>query len=109
MSKLIIPALAGDPKPGTYSSVSIASRRQFLTGLAALGAIAAIPQSGSFALGAGAQTAGAARTKPRRIDVHHHPSLPGSAPAARTTQTGPAPTVWTPATALEMMDQGGTD
>jgi 6-methylsalicylate decarboxylase len=109
MSKLVIPSLAGDPTHGTPSSLSIASRRQFLTGLAALGATAVIPRTGSLILGAEAQTAGTARTKPRRIDVHHHPSLPGSAPAARTTQTGPAPTVWTPATAIAMMDEGGTD
>ena len=80
------------------------SRRQFLTGMAALGAGALIP--GGMPLFA--QTA-PAKKRPRRIDVHHHPSLPNSGPQVRTTQTGPAPALWTPETALQMMDQGGVD
>jgi predicted TIM-barrel fold metal-dependent hydrolase len=113
MSKPIIPALASDPKQAVHLSLATASRRQFLTGLAALGAAAVIPQSGSLILGARAQTS-TARTKPRRIDVHHHPSLPrsassASAPAQRTFSTGPAPAVWTPDSAIAMMDEGGTD
>src|SRR5208282_3031318 len=105
MSKTSIPGEGGDPTQDTGSSFTVASRRQFLTGLAALGATAMIPRSGSVAFGAGAQAAGTARTKPRRIDVHHHPSLPrtastASAPAQRTFSTGPAPAVWTPATAI---------
>ncbi len=80
------------------------SRRQFLTGMAALGAGALIPGG----MGLFAQTA-PAKKRPRRIDVHHHPSLPNSGPQVRTTQTGPAPALWTPETALQMMDQGGVD
>jgi len=98
-----------------------ASRRRFLTGLAALGAGTLIPQGGFSVLAAGARTAAAAnpvnqerqvltgKALPRRIDVHHHPSLPNSAPQVRTTQTGPAPTHWTPEVALKMMDEGGVD
>lgn len=95
-----------------HSSFSIPSRRQFLTGLAALGAAALVPTAGSLleaaGTAAGPQATGA-KKRPRRVDVHHHPALPNSGPQVRTTQTGPAPTVWTPQTALAMMDEGGCD
>jgi len=111
MMKLRIPAAAArDENREPHSPFSVPSRRQFLTGIAALGAAALIPAGGPSAL-MGAQTA--ARKRPRRIDVHHHPSLPaalaGPSTGARTFSTGPTPAAWTPATALEMMDQGGCD
>ena len=94
------------------------SRRSFLTGLAALGACSAFPAVrvlGSAALaGAPLPQAASGKKKPRRVDVHHHPSLPANlqprnANAPRTFSTGPAPATWTPETALKMMDEGNTD
>src|SRR5258705_4984552 len=103
MSELkITEPLTADNNENTQSSSFAPSRRQFLTGVAALGATALIPAVGSVAgWGAlmGAQTGGAARKRPRRIDVHHHPSLPAAPAAAnapRTCSTGAAPAVWTP-------------
>jgi len=91
------------------------SRRQFLTGVAAIGASVLIPAgilagAGSSLPAAGAQAVAPGK-KPRRVDVHHHPSLPrspGAAPA-RSFSTGPDPASWTPEGAIKMMDEGGTD
>lgn len=90
---------------------SVPSRRQFLTGLATLSASALVPRPGPSAQ---TQTA---KKRPRRIDVHHHPTAPQSIsgigrdgpPPPPAFQTGPLPSVWTPANAIEEMDQGGVD
>jgi len=100
----------------THSFFTIPSRRQFLTGLAALGASALIPPNGSLLQTAGAQAAGTVKTKPRRVDVHNHPALPpdvasaNSLPGSQSRDyfTGSA-LEWTPAKVLAEMDQGGTD
>lgn len=78
------------------------SRRQFLAGIAAIG-------SGAI-LSAGTAAAQPNPAKLVRIDVHHHLTPPGY-----ITDLGPtgknmleAPTLgWTPAKAIEEMDQGG--
>src|ERR1041385_8581150 len=98
-----------DSRHAGHSSLCVSSRRQFLTGMAALGAAALLLPAGSLLEAAGiaaAPQAGGAKKVLRRIDVHHHPSLPNATPQARTTQTGPAPSMWTPETALKMMDEG---
>ena len=92
------------------------SRRNFLTGLAALGAGAIIETGQSSA-----QTAG----NPRRIDVHHHFTPPAYLEFTRANRQGPqigrgatkqggnvglgsAYTGWTLAEDLEDMDKSGT-
>jgi 6-methylsalicylate decarboxylase len=110
MSNERIPTILGeDSNQGADFSYLVPSRRQFLTGLAALGAAALIPRGGSSA-----QTTAAPKKRPRRIDVHHHPSAPPSvtgarAPAFEAFRTGPNSSEWTPAIALEEMDKGGVD
>ena len=75
------------------------SRRNFLTGLAALGASTFLP---------GCATEGGTQAgKPFRIDVHHHyipPNYLSSIPRARG---GGKPPVWTPQLSLEDMDKNG--
>ena len=77
-------------------------RREFLIGLAALGAAALLPQARSAA-----QT-GAAPIRPFRIDTHHHFSAPGFVAAIRARNTGQTPLMeWTPQKSIEDMDKGG--
>lgn len=81
-----------------------ASRRQFIGGLAALGAAAVIPHLPRVRLAA---QAGAAQ-RPFRIDVHAHYSIPKlvtQSTAKGVSQPGLAD--WTPEKTLEEMDQGG--
>src|ERR1017187_6445048 len=76
-------------------------RREFLGGLAALGASALIPGVSSLA-----QAPAAA--KPFRIDVHYHFSSPKFIEAITLRKTGQKPLMdWTPAKALEDMDRDG--
>ena len=78
-------------------------RREFLAGLAALGATALIPDARS-----GAQTRSTARAAPHRVDVHSHFSSPGFIDAIKVRNTGQRPLMeWTPAKALEDMDKDG--
>jgi len=98
-----------DENQDKHSFLTSPSRRKFLTGLAALGAGTLIAPGVLGGAQPAGQTAGTLKKRPRRIDVHHHASLPSATPWQRTTQTGPAPVQWTPSTALEMMDQGGCD
>ena len=79
------------------------SRRDFLGGLAVLGAAAVIPQ-----IRLAAQTAPATAARPFRIDVHAHYSIPKL--VAQSTAKGvsqPGLQDWTPAKTLEQMDKGG--
>jgi predicted TIM-barrel fold metal-dependent hydrolase len=79
------------------------SRREFLIGLGALGAAAAIPEA---RLATQAGTAVPAR--PFRIDTHHHftvPKLIAESTAKGITQTGLQD--WTPQKSLDQMDKGG--
>jgi predicted TIM-barrel fold metal-dependent hydrolase len=89
----------------------VSTRRQFISGFVAVGATAVFVPNG-FA----SQTAGTTKRTPRRIDVHHHPTVPpnvtGATRAANTFEafrTGPASADWTVSKALEEMDQGGVD
>jgi predicted TIM-barrel fold metal-dependent hydrolase len=74
-------------------------RRQFLTGLATVGAAA---------LGSTLR-AQAPGTAARRIDVHHHFASPGWLKALRSANILPPQwNDWTPARAIEAMDRSGT-
>src|SRR5271169_4877995 len=76
-------------------------RREFLGGLAALGASALIPGVSTLA-----QAPAAA--KPFRIDVHYHFSSPKFIEAITLRKTGQKPLMdWTPAKAIEAMDRDG--
>jgi len=76
-------------------------RREFLAGLAAMGASALV--SDVFAE---AQTPPA--TTPFRIDVHYHGNSPGFIAAIKAHNTGQTALMnWTPAKALEDMDRDG--
>jgi len=76
-------------------------RREFLAGLAAIGASALVPD-----VLAEAQTRPA--TPPFRIDVHYHGNSPGFIAAIKARNTGQAALMnWTPAKALEDMDRDG--
>ena len=77
-----------------------ASRREFLIGLAGLGAASLLPAPASRLWAQGA--AGG------RIDVHHHISSPGFIAAIKARKTGQIPLEqWTVEKDLEAMDQGG--
>jgi len=80
---------------------AVASRRTFLTGLAALGATAILP--GCKSATPAASVAGA---RPHRIDVHHHILPPRYMAAVASRRAGPAPE-WTPARSVEEMDRSG--
>jgi len=76
-------------------------RREFIAGLAAMGASALVPD-----LLEGAQTRPAASAAPHRIDVHYHGNSPGFIAAIKAHNTGQMPLMnWTPAKALEDMDR----
>jgi 6-methylsalicylate decarboxylase len=76
-------------------------RREFLAGLAAIGASALVPDALT-----GAQTRPAAA--PFRIDVHNHGNSPGFIAAIKARNTGQTALMnWTPAKALEDMDRDG--
>jgi 6-methylsalicylate decarboxylase len=76
-------------------------RREFLAGLAAIGATAIVPD-----ILTGAQTRPAA--SPVRIDVHYHGNSPGFVAAIKARNTGQTALMnWTPAKALEDMDRDG--
>lgn len=77
------------------------TRRQFLSGLAALGASAFLP-----AITSATQTA---TGRPYRIDVHSHFTTPNWSAKVAATAKGLNPLWkgWTPARALEYMDRGG--
>jgi predicted TIM-barrel fold metal-dependent hydrolase len=79
------------------------SRREILSGIAALGAAAVIPK-----FGLAAQTGAAAPVRPSRIDTHHHFSVPkliAESTAKGITQTGLQD--WTPQKSIDQMDKGG--
>jgi len=74
-------------------------RREFLAGLAAIGASALVPD-----VLAAAQTRPA--TMPFRIDVHYHGNSPGFIAAIKAHNTGQTALMnWTPTKALEDMDR----
>lgn len=76
-------------------------RREFLIGLAALGAAAVLPK----ALWAAQARASA---QPFRIDTHHHYSSPGFVEEIVGRKTGQRPLMeWTPQKSLEDMDKSG--
>jgi predicted TIM-barrel fold metal-dependent hydrolase len=83
-------------------SVGVA-RREFLAGLGALGAVAALP--GELLR---AQAPASVPGRPYRIDTHHHFSAPGFIVAISARKTNQRPLeLWTPAKAVEDMDKSG--
>src|SRR4051812_46825795 len=78
-------------------------RREFLAGLAAVGATALVPDFLQ-----GAQARPPASAPPYRIDVHYHGNSPGFIAAIKAHNTGQTALMnWTPAKALEEMDRDG--
>jgi predicted TIM-barrel fold metal-dependent hydrolase len=78
-------------------------RREFLAGLAAVGATAVLPDI----LRAG-QAGPSPSVAPYRIDVHYHGNSPGFIAAIKAHNTGQTALMnWTPAKALEDMDRDG--
>jgi predicted TIM-barrel fold metal-dependent hydrolase len=78
-------------------------RREFLAGLAAVGATALVPD-----ILKGAQVRPAPAAPPHRIDVHYHGNSPGFIAAIKAHNTGQTALMnWTPAKALEDMDRDG--
>ena len=78
-------------------------RREFLAGLAAVGATGLAPD-----VLRGAQARPPAPAGPRCIDVHYHFSSPGFIAAIKAHNTGQTALMnWTPAKALEDMDRDG--
>ena len=76
-------------------------RREFLAGLAAVGATALVPDFLQ-----GAQTRPPASAPAYRIDVHYHGNSPGFIAAIKARNTGQTALMnWTPAKALEDMDR----
>jgi predicted TIM-barrel fold metal-dependent hydrolase len=85
---------------GLNAGTSIAQRRRFLTGLAALGAGALIPGGAS-----NAQVAAVAGAKPHRIDIHHHLLPPKYVAELPKLAKGENPPPWSPAKSIEDMDR----
>src|SRR5260370_42187305 len=88
---------AGPGNPGK------SSRREILSGIAALAAAAVMQKFCSAA-----QTGSAAPARPFRIDTHHHFSVPkliAESTAKGITQTGLQD--WTPQKSIDQMDKGG--
>ena len=77
------------------------SRREFLAGLAVLGAGALVP-------GCALNTPGAAGGKPYRVDIHHHLVPPKYvADLPKYTKGESPPRGWSPAKSIEEMDKNG--
>ncbi len=79
------------------------SRRDILSGIAAMSAAAVLPEF-CFA----GQTGSATATRPFRIDTHHHftvPKLLAESAAKGVTQAGLQD--WTPQKSIDQMDKGG--
>src|ERR1700750_1681299 len=78
-------------------------RREFLAGLAAIGATALVPD-----VLTGAQTRPASPPAAPLIDVHYHGNSPGFIAAIKAHNTGQTALMnWTPAKALEDIDRDG--
>jgi hypothetical protein len=96
--------LTGCALSGLHSQplISDLSRRQFLTGLGALGAGTLLSKSQLLAQGPGGNV--------RRIDVHHHFGSPEFVAMTKAKQTQGWQTwqPYTPARAVESMDMGET-
>ena len=91
----------GQPDRPDRPHVAGVPRREFLTGLAALGATALLPD----ALSAGQAPAASA---PHRIDVHCHYSAPGFIAEIKARNTGQTGLMsWSTAKVLEDMDRTG--
>src|SRR5260370_28125841 len=85
--------------PGMLRGCS-SPRRGFLSTLAALGAAAVLPGE-SLAQGA---KKSAARSKPYRIDDHHHLIYPGYLDEIAGSRAG-SPVNWAPAMSIERVDK----
>mgnify|MGYP003345371603 FL=1 len=84
-----------------FSVDNFLARRQFLSGLAAIGA-------GSLLSGCQTTVQGAVGVAPFRIDVHHHLAPPGFIREIVARKTGQVPLMeWTPAKSIDSMDKAG--
>jgi predicted TIM-barrel fold metal-dependent hydrolase len=84
-----------------FSVDNFLARRQFLSGLAAIGA-------GSLLSGCQTTGQGAVGVAPFRIDVHHHLAPPGFIREIVARKTGQVPLMeWTPAKSIDSMDKAG--
>jgi predicted TIM-barrel fold metal-dependent hydrolase len=82
---------------------AVVGRRKFLSGLAALGAAAVLPNNFLRA-----QLAAVPAVQPFRIDAHHHFSAPGFIAAISARKTNQRPLeLWTPSKSIEDMDKSG--
>lgn len=99
-----IPWRPGDEDCGC--GVSGASRREFLKSVAAVSAGALLPATSLPGLLAQVASP-AARALSGRIDVHHHVVPPALLQALGAGGGAGGQSTWTPAKALEQMDQGG--
>ncbi len=79
-------------------------RRDFLGRLAALGAAAILPPAEAFAQKR--KAGGTTRTRPHRIDVHHHILPPAYMGEIASRRLG-ATVQWSPARSIEDMDKSG--
>ncbi len=85
---------------GSASGGATVSRRSFVTGAAALGAVAAT--------GAGFGPLARAQGAPHRIDVHHHISPPTWLDAVKSAKYANPPMAnWSPQKSLDDMDKAG--
>jgi predicted TIM-barrel fold metal-dependent hydrolase len=75
------------------------SRRDFLAGVLGAVALGSLP--------AGAQTSAGAKTKPNKIDVHHHYLPPQHVQKILAQRQGGAPPKWTPELSLEQLEMNG--
>src|SRR6266853_4119464 len=96
-----MPASENNSVPGMLRGCS-SPRRGFLSRLAALGAAAVLPGE-SLAQGA---KKSAARSKPYRLDVHHHLIYPGYLDEIAGSRAS-SPVKWSPAMSIEEMDKSG--
>ncbi len=89
-----------DASPPFSSGIA---RRNFLAKLAALGAVAALPDSSLWP-----QMPGPAPGRPFRIDAHHHFSAPGFIAAISARHTNQRPLEqWTVSKSIDDMDKSG--
>lgn len=95
------PALRG------RDSLNSQPRRQFLAGLAALGAASLL--SGHQSLFGALAPAQSAAAKPRRIDTHHHFTPPSWVAALQQAGLQSGREQWSVDASLETMDRGGVE
>ena len=95
------------PSERGLDSLASSPRRQFLAGLAAVGAASLF--SGNQSLFGALAPAQTAATKPRRIDTHHHFTPPSWVAALQQAGLQSGREQWSVDASLETMDRGGVE